>query len=154
MSSHFSDVLAEHSFFKGLPAPMLECLVADATEARFEAREIVVRAGDAAREFHLIRSGKVAIEIFTPEHGPVVIQTLGEGELLGWSWLVEPYAWNFDAEAIETTEVLKFNAERIRDTWEGDPQFGYQLLRRFVPLIVQRLQSTRMQLLDVYHAPG
>lgn len=154
MTAHIAEQIGHHSFFEGLPSRHIDLLVSDATEARFETREIIVREGDTAHEFHLIREGKVAIEIFTPDRGPITIQTLGAGELLGWSWLLQPFRWNFDAQATEPTDVITFNAERIRAACSSNPEFGFELMSRFVPLIVQRLQATRMQLLDVYHAPA
>lgn len=154
MSGRIAESIGLYTFFKGMPPPMIDALAAETTESSFEPREILVREGDPAGEFFLIRDGKVAIEIFTPDRGPITIQTLGAGEILGWSWLVEPHRWHFDAQAIEKTEVTIFNAETVRSACAADAALGFELMSRFVPLIVDRLQATRMQLLDLYRAPA
>jgi len=151
MTDHIHAALFEHEFFREMAPQQLDFLASVATGHKFEAREIIFREGEPAEEFHLLRDGKVAVQVFTPDRGPVTIQTVGGGAILGWSWLVEPRTWNFDAQAIEPTRAIGFDAVRIRDKCDADPVFGYALLRRFVPLIVNRLQATRMQMLDLYH---
>jgi len=84
--------------FKGLPQNYLHLLARTETVERYEPRELIFHEGDEADRFFIIVEGTVAIEIFTNERGPVTIQTIGAGEILGWSWLVEPYRWHFDAQ--------------------------------------------------------
>ena len=144
-------LLAEHPFFDGLPPQYLDLIASAASEAKYEPRELIFHEGDEASEFHVIRRGKVAIEIFTPDRGSVAIETINTGEVLGWSWLIEPYCWLFDAQAIEPTEVIAINALKIRESMAADAALSNELLSRFVPIIVGRLQATRMQLLDLYH---
>ena len=93
----------------------------------------------------------MAVEIFVPGSGPIVIQTLEAGEVLGWSWLVPPHRKQFDARALEVTVALKFDAACLRTKCEEDPKLGYELLKRFTQILGQRLQATRLQLLDVYN---
>lgn len=152
MNGNFGTLIQECAGLHALGPKYVDRLAAAASPARFELREIIVRAEDPADEFYLLRSGRVAIEIFTHDRGPVTIQTVAPGEILGWSWLVPPYRWHFDAQAIELTEAIAFDARQVREVCSEDPEFGYALLRCFVPLIVARLQATHMQLLDVYHA--
>ena len=99
-------ILAEHPFFKGLAEPYLQLLVGCASNVRFNAGELIFREGEEANQFYLIRHGKVALETSAPQRGPIIIQTLGEGEVLGWSWLVAPYRWRFDARAVELTRAI------------------------------------------------
>ena len=143
--------LAEHPFVRGIPPQHLDLIASAASEATYEPRELIFHEGDEAGEFHLIRRGKVAIEIFTPDRGPVAIETINTNEVLGWSWLVEPHRWLFDAQAIEPTEVIAIDARKIRESMAADAELGNELLRRFVPIIVARLQAMRMQFLDLYH---
>ena len=146
--------IAGHPFFSGFPGDMLDLLVEGASEVTFERRELIFREHDSADFFYLIVKGKVAIEIFAPDRGPMTIQTADDGDIVGWSWLVEPYEWHFDAQAIEITEVIAFDAARLRELAAARPDLGYALFSRFMPVLVERLQATRMQLLDWYHVNG
>ena len=110
----------------------------------------LMREGDEADVFYAIRSGAVAMEIFVPQRGALTVETIGEGDLLGWSWLVEPYRVHLDARAVEETHVIGFDAACLRGKCEEDPALGYELMKRFVPVIVERLRATRVRLLDVY----
>jgi CRP/FNR family cyclic AMP-dependent transcriptional regulator len=142
--------LAEHPFFSGLEARYIQLIVGCASNVRFHAGEYIYREGEAAHQFYLIRHGKVALEIFAPGRGPLTIQTLGPGEVLGWSWLVPPYQKQFDARAVELTRALAFDGACIRAKCEEDPKLGYELLKRFAQIMGERLQATRLQLLDLY----
>jgi len=143
-------VLGEHPFFKGLERPYLELLVGCASRVRFNAGEVIFRESEPANLFYLIRRGKVAVETFSPNRGSIIIQTLGEGQVLGWSWLIGPYRRRFDARAVELTRAIALDGECIRDKCEEDYHFGYELMKRVAQLMDQRLQATRLQLLDVY----
>lgn len=146
----FDRVLAEHSFFAGLEPRYLGLLVGCASNVRFDAGQHIFREGEEAKQFYLIRHGKVALEIFAPPRGSITIETLGEGELLGWSWLIPPYHWQFDARAVELTRAVTLDGECLRKKAEEDHDLGYELLKRFVHIIEQRLQATRLQLLNLY----
>lgn len=146
-----SEEWRQHPLFADLPAALVDQMAATATVESFAAREVIFHEGDPANKFHLITAGDVALEVFAHERGPVKIQTLGVGEVLGWSWLIPPYRWHFDAHAINTTDLIVFDAAAARDAFDQHPEFGYAMLKRFLPIIVQRLQATRLQLLDVYN---
>ncbi len=92
----------------------------------------------------------MAIETYVPQRGSVMIDTYGEGDVLGWSWLVPPYNWHFDARALELTRVIALDGKCLRKKCEEDRYFGYELLKRFTKIIEQRLESIRIQLIDVY----
>ena len=143
-------ILSEHPFFKGLEESYLQLLVGCASNVRFDAGEVIFREGEEANKFYLIRQGKVAVEMFAPSRGPIILQTLGEGEVLGWSWLVAPYRWRFDGRAVELTRAIALDGECLRGKCEEDHNLGYELMKR-VSLVMEKLvQATRMQLADVY----
>jgi CRP/FNR family cyclic AMP-dependent transcriptional regulator len=116
----------------------------------FQPGECIMREGDPADSFYVIRRGSVAIETFVPREGAVTIETLYDGDLLGWSWLVPPYSTSFDARALKETHAMAFDGACLRRKLDADPQLGYMLLRLFAAVIVERLQGTRIRLLDVY----
>jgi len=145
-------ILAKHPFLKGLEPEHLEILVRCASNVRFNAGQFLFHEGEAANEFYMIRQGKVAIQIQGAERGPITVQTIGEGEVLGWSWLIPPYYWRFDAQALELTRAIALDGKCLRTKSEEDHDLGYQLLKRFADIIVERLEAARLQLLDVYKA--
>jgi CRP-like cAMP-binding protein len=119
---------------------------------RFNAGQFLFHEGEEANEFYMIREGKVAVQIQGAERGPITVQTIGEGEVLGWSWLIPPYRWRFDVKALELTRAIALDGKCLRTKSEEDHDLGYQLLRRFAGIIVERLEAARLQLLDVYKA--
>ena len=143
-------ILAEHPFLKGLNSEYLQLVVGCASNVRVNGGQFIFHENEEASQFYLIRQGKVALEIFTPERGPISIQTLGEGEVLGWSWLFPPYHWHFDARAVELTRAIALDGACLRKKCDEDHELGYELMKRFAQIIEQRLQATRVQLLDVY----
>jgi CRP/FNR family cyclic AMP-dependent transcriptional regulator len=145
-------ILAKHRFLKGLEPEHLKVLVGCASNVRFNAGQFLFREGEEANEFYMIREGKVAIQIHGAERGPITVQTIGEGEVLGWSWLIPPYYWRFDAQALELTRAIALDGKCLRTKSEKDRDFGYQLLKRFAGIAVERLEAARLQLLDVYEA--
>jgi CRP/FNR family transcriptional regulator, cyclic AMP receptor protein len=143
-------VLRSHKFFAGLDPAHLSLLVGCASTAAFATDSYLFREGDPAETFYLIRQGKVALEIAAPVRGAVLVQTLGEGEVAGFSWLIEPHRWEFDGRAVERVLAVKMEGACLRAKCEQDPRLGYELMRRFASLATSRLQGTRLQLLDVY----
>jgi CRP/FNR family cyclic AMP-dependent transcriptional regulator len=143
-------ILADHPFFQGMSPDHMQLIAGCATMARFSAGERIFNAGEAAEHFYLVRHGTVALEIIVPGRGYVPIQTVGEGEILGWSWLFPPYRWHFDARALGLMRVFAFNGKCLREKCEQDHDLGYELMKRFAQVMAHRLQATRLQLLDVY----
>lgn len=143
-------LLAEHPFFQGLPPDDIALLTGCASNVVFKAGEVIRREGDAANEFFVIRQGKVALELYLPERGQVVLQTVGAGEIFGWSWLIPPHEWRFDARALELTRVLALDGKCLRQKFDAHPRLGYALLQRVAQVFAERLLATRLQLLDVY----
>jgi CRP/FNR family transcriptional regulator, cyclic AMP receptor protein len=143
-------ILAEHPFFQELAAEDLQLIAGCATNVVFKAGEVIGREGEPANQFFLLREGKVALEIYVPERGQVVLQTLGAGELVGWSWLIPPYQWRFDVRAVEFVHAFALDGACLRGKCEANPRLGYELLKRVAQVFTDRLLATRLQLLDVY----
>lgn len=145
-----ADLTAAAPALAGLDPRLLDLIAGCGRTARFAAGELLFRAGEPADDFFLIRHGAIALELPVPQREPVTIETLHDGELLGWSWLFEPHRWMFDAHAAQDTSVVGFDGACLRGKCETDHELGYQLMRRFAAVLVDRLQATRLQLLDVY----
>ena len=143
-------LLAEHPFLQGLQPEHIELLTGCASNVRFDSGQFIFREGDEANHFYIIRHGKVALEIYAPGKGPITIETLEEGDILGWSWLFPPYHWHFDARAVELTRAIALDGKCLRTKCDEDPSLGYELVKRFSHVLVDRLQATRMKLLDLY----
>ena len=143
-------LLAAHPFFTDLEPRFLQVVAGCVANRRFPAGAFLGREGEAANQFYLLRHGKVALQISVPERGPVTIETMEAGEVCGWSCLFPPYRWHFDVQALELTRVLVFDGQCLRAKCEADHDLGYALMQRFAQVVVQRLQATRLQLLDLY----
>jgi signal-transduction protein with cAMP-binding, CBS, and nucleotidyltransferase domain len=144
------DLLANHPFFKDLKKDQLEFLAGCGKNVQFKKGEQIFKEGEAADYFYVIRKGKVALDIDGAQRGLIRIQTIEEGEILGWSWLIPPHKWAFSVTAVETTSVTAMDGKCLRGKCEKDHELGYELLKRFSAVLAKRLQWTRMQLLDVY----
>lgn len=145
-------IIREHQFFRDLDPRFVALVVGCAKNVRFEAGEYLFREGGEADQFYLIRHGRVALEMASPNDGAVTIQTLGEGELVGLSWIVPPYRWAYDARALELTRAVSLDAVCLRRKLDDDHDLGYEVMQRLVPVLIDRLQGTRLQMLDVYGA--
>jgi CRP-like cAMP-binding protein len=147
-------ILAAHPFFHDLAAAHLALVVGCASNVRFDAGRFFFRTGEEANRFFLLREGAVALEAAAPGKPPLVVQTLGGGEILGWSWLVPPYQWMFDARALEPTRAIALDGKCLRTKCEADHDLGYELLKRTAHILWDRLEAARLQLLDAYAPPG
>ena len=143
-------IVREHAFFADIEEGFCTLVCGCAKNVRFEAGQYLFHEGESADQFYLIRHGRVAIEVTAPGHGAVTIQTLGEGDIVGVSWLIPPYRWTFNAKALERTRAISMDANCLRQKCEDDHDLGYELMKRFMPILLQRLHATRIQLLDVY----
>jgi CRP-like cAMP-binding protein len=143
-------VLAGHPFFSGMDPRYLQLAVGCAAIVRFKAGELIVREGNRADHFYLIRAGRIALETSVPGHGSLTVQTLGDGEILGWSWLVPPYNWRFDVRAGEMTRAIVFDGKCLREKCEEDHDLGYELQKRVIAGLGEYLDATRFRLLDIY----
>ena len=143
-------IIAEHPFFKGFKPGHTKFIVGCASNVRFNPGEYLLRGGEQANQFFVLRQGKVAVELIGAGRKPIVIQILEGGEILGWSWLVPPYRWHFDARAIEQTRAIAFDGKCLRAKCDEDHDLGYELMKRFTAIIAKRLDAASMQLLDTY----
>jgi CRP-like cAMP-binding protein len=143
-------LIAELPAFAGLAPAQLELIAGCATNARAAAGECLFREGQQADVVYAIRPGSVALELHVPARDAVTIDTLHDGDLLGWSWLFPPYRWEFDGRAREGTALISFDGACLRGKCESDHELGYELMNRFAQVIIARLQATRLRLLDVY----
>lgn len=145
-----AETLGGHAFLAGLDRADLEALAAYARPVRFDAGTFLLRENEPAETFYLIRYGRVALEIAEPRTGPMTIETLDEGDVLGWSWLLPPYRWHLDARALTLVRAIALDAEKVRAHLDAHPQVGYEVLKRGAAMVADRLHHTRLRLLDVY----
>jgi len=144
-------IIAEHPFFAGLDDDFTRLMVGCASNVRFKAGTYILKEGDLAEAFYLIRAGRVALEVRAPQR-PIIISTLEVGDILGWSWLLSPFQWKFHARAVDEVRAIALDGKCLRTKCEENHDLGYEILKRFARIMEQRLDMTRFQLLDVYGA--
>lgn len=141
-------MIAEHPFFKGIKPEYLKILGRSAMETKFEADQRIFNEGEPANRFYLIQHGEVILESPKTQSSAIPIQIIGDGDVLGWSWLFPPFYWHFDARALEPTTSIFLYGARLRGECEANHGFGYDLLKRVCQVLIARLQATRRQLLS------
>lgn len=142
-------IIDEHPLLQTMNLRHREILAECAVEGEFKPDQIIFKQGDYADKFFLVQSGKVALEAHTPDRGNILVQTLGAGEALGWSWLFPPFVWHFQARAVEPTEAIAFCGAHLLVACEKDTDLGYDLMKRVSQVLIQRLQATRKKLVDL-----
>lgn len=143
------DRLRSHSFGSGLPPAAIRMLAGIAKPCDFKAGEYLWKQGDHAKVLYLIDSGQIALEILVPHQGPLQIETVGAGEVLGWSCLLEPYRWHFDARTMEDVSALVLEGQHLRQECDDQPAVGYRVLKQLTPLLEVRLQKMRLRILEL-----
>ena len=146
--------LAGHAFLRGMPDAHVAVLARSCRGTAVRAGHRFFEEGGTADRFWLIVSGHVALDVSAPGRSRLIVETLGKGDLLGLSWLVPPYEWQFGAIAVQDTMAFELNALAVRAACEGDPGLGYELLRRVMPAASSRLHAARIRMLDLYAAAG
>jgi CRP/FNR family cyclic AMP-dependent transcriptional regulator len=144
------ELLGGHPFFAGLGADAVRLMAGCASNVHFAAGDYIFGEGKAANRFFVIRHGRVALEIHSPVRGPLVVDTMDDGEVLGWSWLIPPYRYFGDARAVTAVSATALDGACLRGKCEADAELGYLLLKRVTAVIYQRLESARVRLLDLY----
>jgi len=137
-------------FFSGLEHETLQLLSNCSFNAVFETDHFVFQKDDHADIFYVIRSGRVVVQESTPGRGIVVLQTLGPGDVFGWSWLFPPYRWSFDVRTLEFTDTIGFDGPGIRALSEERKDIGFELMRRFASVVCDRLNATRERMLSMH----
>jgi CRP-like cAMP-binding protein len=145
-----SGASAGHTFLDGLSERHRALLASGSRPFSAGPGELLAREGETATTFFLIQAGRVALDLHAPGRGVTSIQTVGPGEVVGWSWLVPPHRWQFDCRAVDAVRGLAFDGRWLREKCEQDHELGYQLLRQFVAVLANRLAATRVRLLDIY----
>jgi CRP/FNR family transcriptional regulator, cyclic AMP receptor protein len=148
------DLLAQQPFLSGLTAAQLDRLSYWSRRTVFHTGARLFEEGHRADRFWLLREGHVTLDTHVPGRGSVIVETLGPQSVLGWSWLFPPYRWHFSASAVETTLAVELDGPGIRELCERDHELGYELMRRFLTVVVDRMQATRVRLLDTYAQPA
>ena len=144
-------ILAEHPFFEGLDPRYMPLITGCASNVRYKSGEYVFHEGESAGQFYILRQGNVALETHDARRGTIIIETISAGEVLGWSWLFPPYRWHFSARALQETRAVALDGTCLRAKGEADHDLGYELAMRVARIMMERLQATRLQLLDVYN---
>ena len=149
-TERMAERVALHPFLAGMSRNHLALLTDCAIPVRFTKRQVVLQEGDFASRFYLIESGKVVLESGVELGQPVVIEEIGPGDLLGWSWMFPPHVWHFTARAIEPTEAIFFYGTILREYCERDHSLGYELFKRMSPIMLRRLQAAREKMLSLH----
>lgn len=147
MNGSSQDTILAHPFFAGLRRRYLYILAESASQAAFAPDQFLFREGEPANGCYLIQKGRVALETHNPRHRAILIQSLGSGDVLGWSWLFPPFAWHFSARAIDTVKAIVLNGGHLLAAADNDHDFGYELMKRVSRLVIERLQVTRSRFL-------
>jgi CRP-like cAMP-binding protein len=153
-TAEVSKLVASHPFFEGMDESCLALIDGCATHETFDAGQFIFHQGEAATKFCLLHFGAVALEFHIPGRDPLVLETLHRNEAFGWSSMVPPYRWAFDARAMELCRLLSLDAQCLREKIEQDVHLGYDLFSRVNLVMAHRLAAARIQLLDIYGSPS
>jgi CRP/FNR family transcriptional regulator, cyclic AMP receptor protein len=145
-----AELVMSHPFFAGIDPTLVCAMGSQAEERNYDVGDMLVQEGKPAEEFFLVFEGKIALEVGAADHPGITVETIGRGEILGWSWLVSPHRWRFDARATKPTKVVAINAASARYALAAHPAFGYQFLMKLLPVVADRLENTRVQLMDIH----
>ena len=148
-----AEYLPEHPFFAGLDDAAMDLVVGCAQNVHFAAGQVLFRTGEPADTFYVIRRGRVALDLHDPTRGTLVIASLDEHEVVGWSWLVPPHRWMFDARAVAPVSAVALDGACLRGKCDTDPALGYALMQRVSHVLYERLQEARLRLVDLYGSP-
>ena len=145
-----AEVLAKHPLFEGFDAETMAFIEGCAANEVFQAGSYIFKADAEADRFFLLRQGDVALELQIPGRARLTVQSLHPGQVLGASWMLPPYTWRFDARALTAIRATSIDAQCLRKKCDDNPALGYQLMKRFLPILADRLQAARVQLVDLY----
>ena len=138
-----------HPFLAGMNPHQLALLTDCAIAVHFKPGDVILHEGEVANRFYLIESGRIVLEADRDPGDRIILETVGPGELLGWSWLFPPYTWQFTARAVEPTDAIFFYGTILREYCERDHSLGYELFKRMGAIMIKRLQSARRRMVAV-----
>jgi CRP-like cAMP-binding protein len=148
------ELLSEHAFLAGVSSRTVAVLLEGARIVTFDRGALLLREGEDADTIFLITRGRVAIEIHAPSRGPLVIDTVEPGHVVGLSWVAAPFRWQFDARALEPVEAVAIDTQRLKEHLAVQPEVAAELHQRLSAVLLARLQATRIRLLDLYANVG
>ena len=146
------ELLADHPLFADLGDDMRRVLAGCGRNVHFGTDDYLFRTGDPADRCHVVRHGRIALELVDTGGRRVVVATVDPGGVAGLSWLVPPYRWYLDARALESTSTIALDASCLRAKCDADPAIGYLLMQRLAREMYGRMQSARLRMLDIYGA--
>jgi CRP/FNR family cyclic AMP-dependent transcriptional regulator len=141
-------ILDEHPFFRNMKEHHLRVIAESATVVRFEPHQVIFHEGDPAQRFYLIRTGRVALQLVSYRTDPLTLLTLGEGDIIGWSWLFPPYRWKLTAKSLDVTRAISLDGIRLRQRCEEDHDLGYEFMKRFAQIIDNRVEALSAQFVE------
>jgi len=144
------EVLTSHPFFTALEPDLVRRISSCSQPVAFPADAAILRAGAPADCLYAITKGRVAVGVRVPGRGLQVIETLQSGDILGWSWLFEPYVWTFDAVAVKPVQAIEVGTSCIRSVLDADPASAAVIYRSIGALMAERLASARLRLVDLF----
>jgi len=154
MTESIAELVAGHPLLAGLPGDAVALVAGCARNVAVETGTLILEEGSPADTLYLLRRGRVALELHAPGRGHITVETVGPGDPVGWSWLFPPYRCHFDARSLEPVGAIAVDAACLRAKADADPAFGYALMQRVSSVILDRLQATRLRLLDLYGTDG
>jgi len=149
-----TEYLSAHEFFSEFSDDVLKILCECSSTREIKKGQILFRQGENADKFYVIRNGRISIQMPAIMGPTLEIQTLGKDQVLGWSWLISPYQWNFQTRAEEDSELLQFDGTALLARCEQEPKFGYELLKKFAGLMSVRLNAARQKMMDEWNPAG
>jgi CRP/FNR family cyclic AMP-dependent transcriptional regulator len=149
-----TEYLSTHEFFSEFSDDILEFLCDCSSKHEIKKGQILFRQGENADKFYVVLNGRISVQIPAIMGPTLEIQTLGKDHVLGWSWLISPYKWNFQTKAEEDSELLEFDGTAILARCEQEPKFGYELLKKFAALMSERLNAARHKMMDEWNPAG
>lgn len=147
-------LLATHPFFADMDPSALDTIVGCCANEVFRTGSYLYRQGESADKFYLLREGLVTLEAYVPGRPPIAIESVEAGEIIGWSWLVPPYKWSVDARASGTARVISVDGACLRRKMEADRVLGYEIYKRFLPVMARRIVQNRLRIVELATEPA
>ena len=154
MNDEFQILLAQHPFLHGLSEKFISYISVCARQKTFKLGDYLFRYQNLANQFFMLLEGSVLLLNNIPGKNMIPLETIVAPNIVGWSWMEPPYQWHFDAKAQSEIKCLSIQADNLRIRMLNDKEFGFEMYRRFFSVVVDRLQASRIQSMDVYAKPA